>query len=174
MIKIKGLSETKVIEICDKVAKNHQQKQFESFTEEDIYQQAWVIILEKIDEFTDKKIKEDNIEQALENFLNSIVSNRLSNFYRDKYVVKIRKRKNDSDTEHLTRLSLSFPINIADTEERADDKNDLVLYEKYIDILFQNLSDDGFDILESILSGEKISGYYKQKLLNEIKEISCD
>lgn len=173
MIKINGIEEVRVVAICDKVAKNHQSKKFESHTEEDIYQQAWVIILEKIDEFNDKKIKDNNnIEQALENFLNSVVSNRLSNFHRDNYVVKIRKRKSDTKAEHDKRISLSHPTNISEVQEKEDSSEHTFLYDEHIKTIFPKLSDESFDVLECILSGENVARYYKQKLIQEIKALN--
>lgn len=172
MIKINGLSEERVIQICDKVAKNHQQKKFDYFTEDDIYQEAWIIILEKIDEFTEKKIKETNIEQALENFLNSVVGNRLSNFYRDRYVVKIRRKKSDTDCDHTIKLSLSSPSDISLIQELCDYNESVHDFEEYTQKIFSQLTDESFEVLESILSGQKVSRYYKQKLWDEIRDIN--
>lgn len=174
MIEVSGLIQSQVIDICTKVAKNHNNKSFSYFESDDIEQQAWIIILDKIGEFDPSKGTTNNIEQSLENWLNTIVSRRLSNFYRDKFKVPQKQLKSDkSEYDQVKRQNLMKPLDISyvsDVSENNDIVSRLVDGELWQTIIAQ-LSPEYLDILDSILSGEKINCYYKNKLIIQIKNI---
>jgi hypothetical protein len=164
-MKIK-LSQNDIYDVIDKVAKNHRNKSFSCYTTDDIEQQVWVIALEKLDEFDQSRCKESNVKKALEHWLNTVISNRLSNFYRDKYLVlcKISKHLNNNINSPLSLDSKMVKLNngLIDLE---------ILKNESWEIILSSLDDIYNDILESILSGETVSSYYKIKLFNKIKFI---
>lgn len=163
-ININGLSYEQVINVITKVVQNHKNKTFGNYTSEDIMQQAWIIILEKLPAFDSSKSKDKNIEKGLENWLNTVVSNRLHNFYRDKYLVHKNKDKN---------LISPLSINASNTDFLAVFYNqDNHESNEMIDKIISQLDIFMLEILESLLSGENLCFYYRNRLYNKIKEIS--
>jgi hypothetical protein len=173
MIEIKGLTKDEIIEVVDKVAKNHRNKSFGPYTEEDIEQEVWIIALSKLPEFVPERGKHKNLRQSLENWLNTVVARRLANFYRDKWVVPQRKLKSDkSGAQHKKRINLMHPLDI---EEISEDNASLgpsdILESEYWKIVLENLDEDLIDILDAMLSGQTVNCYYRNKLSNKIEKI---
>lgn len=171
MYQISGLTEPEVISIVLKVARNHTHKTFDCHDKSDIEQQACVIILDKIGDFDITKANaQQNVALALESFLNTIVSRRLNNFYRDKYAVKIKPRKDSHNDEkrrsilHSVSISENPNIHIPDVSLSTNDFNNLGEFEA----LLPQLSAESLDIIDAILSGQNLSGYFKDKVRKEI------
>lgn len=175
MIKIKGLEEGDIINIINKVAKNHSAKAFSYYTEEDIEQEVWIITLKALKGFKPKRAKADGVGQALENWLNIVVSRRLKNFYRDNYVVP-QKRLNSDKSEFTSqkRKFLMHPISLGEADENnfLGAKSELIIEDnKFLELLVKELDFFLYDTLETILSGESINCYYKNKLYQIIKKV---
>lgn len=154
-MKIKGLTREQVERVIEKVARNHQHKAFDCYTYDDIYQQVWEIALEIMGKFDIDRKKVKNPESAFEHWLNAVISNRLRNFYRDKFTVP--------------KKNLNITYGEAALDSRAVNLEHL-LSSDVLDKIIENLSAEGVDILDSVMSGEVISNYYRQKLIDEIIE----
>lgn len=172
MIKIQGLNESEVIEIITMVVKNHKNKVFGIYDQKDIEQEAWIIALEKMGSFNFEKAKQKDIKKAFECWLNAVISNRLANLFRDKYIVPQRSLKSDkSDVDQTKRINLMHPIDISSTSD-SNLKTNFVSFDfNEIKDIVDKLDSDNLDILDSILSGEKINCYYRNKLLKSINKI---
>jgi len=170
MIPIDGLTEEQVIDIVSKVANNHKNKHFGYFTSEDIIQEVWAIALDRLKEFDYNRGKESNIEKALEHFLNNVIARRLSNLYRDHYVVPQRQLKSDkSDYDQVKRINLMHPVNISDlSEESIGSFIEYTFDNDHWYYIIHHLSEENIDILDALLSAEKVSCYYKNSLLRSI------
>lgn len=160
------ISKNKVYDIIAKVANNHKQKTFNYYTEDDIHQIVWTIALEKLGDFNIKKALEKNPEKALEHWLNSVIANRLSNLYRDEYIVpkglKFGKNNNVIDPKSLADVEYNVCEDLLSIQiENSELWNNIM----------NQLNETDFIILESLLSGESIPSYYKTKLTNKIREI---
>lgn len=161
---IKNLNKEQIYNVIDKVAKNHKNKSFSYHTINDIEQQVWIIALERIKDFNHSKSKQKNIEKALEHWLNTVVSNRLANFYRDKYVVPHKQ------SNIISPISMDNKIDLEDKEDYFNN----IVGSDYWDLVIKDLNDYYLDILECILSGEIVNSYYRSKLMNRIKVIMRD
>lgn len=163
-IQIPELSTENIYSIIGKVAKNHKDKFFDIYESEDIEQEVWVIALNKLAEFRPDRRRVDNMASALENWLNVIISRRLNNLHRDKYLVKQKqlKKANASIT--------SLDVGLVDKMDLCNCVEDIIYNEFWHNVISQ-LSEDSLIILESLMSGEKLSGYYKNRLSSEIKKI---
>lgn len=160
------LNKTQIFEIIEKVALNHKNKTFNYYTTEDIYQIVWTIALEKLSDFNINKTLEKKPEKALEHWLNTIISNRLSNLYRDEYVVP-KQLKFGKNTNVID------PISIHDIEYNAVENISSIHLENkelWNDVL-NDLTEMELIVLESLLSGENITSYYKIKLIKRIRSI---
>ena len=174
---IKGISESKLIAVIDKVANNHKSKAFAHFTQDDMKQIVWEIALRKLKDFSIDKSKETNIEKALENWLNKVMSRQLINFYRNNFLVPTqqnKREKNPSKTAACT--SLFAPANILNVIKNEDQHCDSLCHKvkqdlEFWDFLISRLDVYQLDTLDSLLSGEDINPYYKSKLLKDIKII---
>jgi hypothetical protein len=175
MHKIKGLTESQTIEVLTKVAKNNRNRAFGSYAEEDIEQEAWIIALKVLKDFKPKRATTENLPQALENWLNTVVSRRLKNLYRDKYVVPQKVSKSDSGVDVAKfRNNLMHPVHIGEIDENTILGNAEYLTNGenlFLDMLVEKLDFYLFDVLETILSGECVNCYYKNKLFVIIKQV---
>lgn len=169
MIQIPNLTKEQVEAIIAKVALNHKNKIFGSYTARDIEQEVWVIALSKLGDFNFVRSTVDDPAKALEHWLNRIVTNALSNFKRDKF---INKQKHIDDKTYKKKLNVLCPIEI--NELLPDSKwsiLDNLSLNEYWDLILKDMSDELFDVLEALLNNEKINCYYKNKLIRYIQEI---
>lgn len=169
MKKIKGLTQEEILEVGEKVARNHSHKVFGYYTNDDIHQEVWIIILDRLNDFDASKVVTTNIKKGLENFLNSVVSKRLINLYRDKYLVPQRHK-----TDHPGRYGTShMPNEITDdVEEKTVHSFDWTTMDKeLLEYVIEQLTPADVKILEAILNGENISPYYRGKVSRHVKEL---
>jgi hypothetical protein len=171
------LTQKEITEIVQKVAENHKHKVFGSFTEDDIYQQACLICVSKIPEFCIQKQNVKKPKQALENFLNKVVSNRLKNFFRDHEGIHYKTYKSDkSPHDKQRRINLLNPIDVHTTNDK-NLKNSFEENFESLDLLefiTKRLDEEHIEILESILSGDNINSFHKSRLCEEVKNILQD
>lgn len=173
---IRGISEAKLIEVINKVASNHERKAFAHFTQEDIRQIVWEKVLEKLKDFSMDKSKVNDVEKALENWLNKVISRQLMNFYRDEFLVPTQQNKKDKSPEITARcMSLYSPLEISTVVNSDNDCANIYgcIAEsvEIFDYIISKLDTYELDILDSVLSGEEINHYYKSKLLLSVKKI---
>lgn len=159
-----------VYRIFDKVAKNHRNKAFGIYDEDDIEQEVWLICGAVIHLFKPSRRKIKNMESALENWLNSVVSNRLINFHRDKFVGKPKPFKSDRGQRLFQqKFNLAYPLNIEDIPEDALDVEHCLMDEDG-KLITGDLHEYIIDILEAYLSGEIIKPYYRNMMFQAIKD----
>lgn len=173
IVQIQGLNRDDIINVITNVVKNHRNKAFSYYTEEDIEQEAWIIALNKLGDFVPARGKNKDIKQSLENFLNTVVSRRLKNLYRDKYVVPQRTLKSDkSPGDQNKRTNLMHPLNLEEiSEDKLHGLTSMIFENESWNKIIQNLNEDLIDILDAMLSGQIIKCYYRNKLLYNIKSI---
>jgi len=167
-----NITESDLIEVINKIAHMHQNKKFGYFTEEDIFSQVWVICLEQLNTYDPNKGEGDNQLNSFERWFNKIVRNRLSNFYRDKYLSVNEKHR-------LSRMNLINCLNIDNIDvtheinARCVDSgtaSNLIL-EEFKDFVEKRLSDDVRDIYHDCIDDENVSSYYRSKLARELNNI---
>lgn len=172
-LEIEGLSKADITEVIHKVASNHKNKDFDIHTPEDIEQEVWCIVLSTLSSFNITRSTTTNPKEALERWLNTVVSRRLANFYRDRSIVPHKVIQTDNnETSKQKRINLMHPIDI----DALMDEDMVVYIENILDnecwrFVIDRLDNELMDILDSILSGEKIVCYYKNKLLHKIQNI---
>lgn len=158
-MKIANLTKNEILEIIDRVVLNHSNKEFDGFLREDIIQECWVMSLKQLNKFDIKKTKNGDPKKALEHWLNKVLSNRLKNFYRDKHTVP---KKNFNCVSIDNNEILNF-LSIGSVND--------ILYSELFKCILLQLNEETLYILESIMSGEIINSYYKNKIIKLIKKI---
>jgi len=120
----KGMTESEVLEVINKICDRYAYKfQFGYFEPDDIRQEAFIIALDALDRYEEGR--------PLENFLAVHVKNRLNNFKRDKYYRQNKKKDDDRQAQlNNSKKFLMEPLdisNIRDENERnMRDDNDFV------------------------------------------------
>lgn len=153
--------------MIEKVVKNHKNKTFDIFSEEDLANEIWIICLNAIESFDTTKVKASNPLQSLENYLNSVLYRRLANLYRNEYGSKLKPRSKDTESTHQFRIaaahptSLSADLDVPMDEDFLDDHNSIVLA-RLIDEI--DLAD--FELISVHLSNNQIGTSHRQKLKN--------
>lgn len=152
--------------VIQKVAQNHRNKCFGFFTKEDIEQEVWIIALQKKSEFKPTRGKQKDELKSFEHWLNRVVSNRLKNLYRDKYVVPQQLHKEKPN-------NLLSPVSLDKVEEksRSINLNFLIENKEIQKYLMDNLDHLDLLVFDALLSGETITSYYKTKLYNKITSL---
>ncbi len=120
----KGMTESEVLEVINKICDRYAYKfQFGYFEPDDIRQEAFIIALDALERYEEGR--------PLENFLAVHVKNRLNNFKRDKYYRQNKKKDDDRQAQlNNSKKFLMEPLdisNIRDENERnMRDDNDFV------------------------------------------------
>lgn len=120
----KGMTESEVLDVINKICDRYAYKfQFGYFEPDDIRQEAFIIALDALDRYEEGR--------PLENFLAVHVKNRLNNFKRDKYYRQNKKKDDDRQAQlNNSKKFLMEPLdisNIRDENERnMRDDNDFV------------------------------------------------
>lgn len=158
------LTKEQILAVIQKVAKNHRKKAFGIWGPNDIEHEVYIIAQKILPDFNTKFIKKNkSAEQALENWLNSSISKRLINFHRDKFVGNPKKFKSARGLKlHQRKFNLSYPLDLTEVAEDNlvnffDTFDDFEAKDRFL----AGLNEAEIDIVESYLSGEKLSSYYK-------------
>lgn len=165
------LTDKQIMDVIDEVAVKQATKPYGIYSIPDLRQQIKLICWQKISEFDPTKRKTKDIAQALENWLSSISRNRLINLHRD--VMGSNKRfKSDTDFTFERRKKLNEPVSIdaVDITYYIEQLDDINFKDSFQRIITQ-LSVENLDVLEAVLSGEKIPTLYRKKLYSNIEEI---
>ena len=103
----KGMTESEVLEIINKICDRYAYKfKFGYFEPEDIRQEAFIIAVDALDRYEEGR--------PLENFLAVHVKNRLNNFKRDKYYRQNKKNKDDRQQQlNNSKKFLMEPLDIS-------------------------------------------------------------
>ena len=170
----KGMSESEVLEVINKIADRYAYKfRFGYFEAEDIRQEAVIIAMEALDRYEEGR--------PLENFLAVHVKNRLTNFKRDKYYRQTKENSEAQKKHNKSKKFLMEPLdiyNIRDEQEmnmRIDDEFvDDCEQDEIIQIINMNL-DVGLrsDYLR-IKDGCYVAKPRREKILEEINNILRD
>ena len=166
------MTEQEVLIVIEKIANRYCHKfKFGYFTAEDIKQEAFIIAVDALDRYDERR--------PLENFLSSHVKNRLINFKRDNYC---RQQKEDADIKWELRNNakkfLMEPLDISnirdEQEKNMRNEND------FIEDIFTR---EMFDLIDSELPVDLRSDYLRikdgvyvpkprrQQIYNEISKI---
>ena len=137
-----------------KVAANHRNKTFGHYLEEDIEQEVWIIALEKLPDFVPNRGTQKDVKRSFEYWLNAVISNRLKNLYRDRFVVPNKYIKN-----------------MIDLLDVNDIKQHVFGNDNFIKLLVNSLTNLEHEVLESLLCGEIVSSYYKVRILRKVKDL---
>ena len=146
------MTEQEVLAVIEKIANRYCHKfKFGYFTAEDIKQEAFIIAVDALDRYDERR--------PLENFLSSHVKNRLINFKRDNYC---RQQKEDADIKWELRNNakkfLMEPLDISnirdEREKNMRNEND------FIEDIFTR---EMFDLIDSELPVELRSDYLRIK-----------
>lgn len=151
--------------VVQKVAANHRNKSFDIYSSADIEQEVWVLALKHLPEFDLSRCKYDDVEKSFEHWLNKVMSTRLTNLHRDKFLIK-RRNKNKEMVATVSMNSADF-----DLDQLFEHNHNSI---DFWDLVNKHFTEDDFDVLESILSNENINSYYKVKLKNKMKEVFKD
>jgi len=169
------VTEEDVINVIGYVSRMHRGKKFAYFTEDDIESQARLICLQQIKHYEPEKSAGSSPLNSLERWLNRVVKNRLSNYYRDNYT-SVNEKHKESRVNLANCLELGS-INTTN-ETSAYIKGDVQLksleYGELVDFIENSLSDQLKDVYHDCLNDENVSSYYKGKLLKEIQDIMAE
>lgn len=154
-----------------KVIKNHKNKHFGYYTEDDIMQEAAIIALENIGEFQfSKSPGGKDVKKALESWLNVVLSTRLANLYRDKFIVPQRDGVNKK-ASNPSRKQMFNPGVFDATIDFADSTFDLDLSAELLENLRANFTVEELILLECEMNGECLPQYYRNKLKAKMVEL---
>lgn len=169
------VTEDDVINVIGYVSRMHRGKKFAYFTEDDIESQAKLICLQQIKHYEPEKSIGTSPLNSLERWLNRVVKNRLSNYYRDNYTSVNEKHK-----ESRVNLANCLELDSINTtgETSAYINGDLQLksleYGEMVDFIENSLTEQLKDVYHDCLNDENVSSYYKGKLLKEIQDIMVE
>ena len=110
----KGMTESEVLEIINKICDRYAYKfKFGYFEPEDIRQEAFIIAVDALDRYEEGR--------PLENFLAVHVKNRLNNFKRDKYYRQNKKDKDDRQQQlNNSKKFLMEPLDINNIRDESE------------------------------------------------------
>jgi DNA-directed RNA polymerase specialized sigma24 family protein len=110
----KGMTESEVLEIINKICDRYAYKfKFGYFEPEDIRQEAFIIAVDALDRYEEGR--------PLENFLAVHVKNRLNNFKRDKYYRQNKKDKDDRQKQlNNSKKFLMEPLDISNIRDESE------------------------------------------------------
>jgi len=164
----KGMTESEVLEVIDKIADRYAYKfRFGYFEADDIRQEAKIIAMDALERYEEGR--------PLENFLAVHVKNRLNNFKRDKYYRQTKVDSNTQEKHNNSKKHLMEPLdinNIRDENEENMRINDTFVddfdQQEIFDIINENL-DVGFraDYLR-IRDGCYVPKPRRERILQEI------
>lgn len=169
------ITEEDIINVIGYVSRMHRGKKFAYFTEDDIESQAKLICLQQIKHYEPEKSAGSSPLNSLERWLNRVVKNRLSNYYRDNYTSVNEKHK-----ESRVNLAncLEFDSINATNETSAYISGDLQLksleYGELVDFIEDRLPEQLKDVYHDCLNNENVSSYYRGKLLKEVQDIMIE
>lgn len=101
--------------IVDKIAKARSRTcTFAYYAPEDIYQEVWIMCLDALGRWDENKPIAECPDQQIENYLNTHVSNRMKNLYRDKYFRPDGNDDLDGPSKDRINLVNALPLDLAD------------------------------------------------------------
>lgn len=153
----KNMTEEETLEKIELVVNRIAPKySFSGYDVNDIKQEAYIICIDALDRYDQKR--------PLENFLSVNLSNRLKNFIRDNYC-----RSSDTDKKKVMCPSPLPTQDIAvDTQESLDDK----IYKlEMMEIIEQKLPSNLRMHYLKFINGVSITKARKEELLSKLKEI---
>ena len=159
-----------MIEVIGKIQRMHRNKSFSYFSEEDIESQVALICIQQIKYYEPSKAAGSNTINSIERWLNRVVKNRLSNYYRDNY-------SSVNENHKKTRANLNNCIDISSIESilkqnssssNEDQPISDIVFNEFKDFVESKLSKDVLDIYYACLDDENVSSYYKTKLSKEL------
>ena len=135
----KNMTEEEVIETIQKVVRRVSYNfKFAFYDVEDIEQEAFIIGMEALDRYDEKR--------PLENFLFVHIKNRLKNFKRDNYIRYEPEKPWNKDVRKMAKKSLMEPINLdnvmdhsSDSMKQPDDFIDVIHKKEYLEFIDRHL-----------------------------------
>jgi len=164
-----NLNREQILAVIKRVAENHKRKTFDIHDEEDISQQVHQIALIALPKYHYTKSKNKDPEKAFESWLNALISNRLTNFYRDRFGVKHKPRKKDTEFDKQKRVNLHHPIDLSsmDIPDPLNHHED----EEFFEYLLKEMDMTFIELMFSCMSGENVGSYYRYRLQSKIMEL---
>ena len=150
----KNLTEEQVFEtinsIIDKIAHKYT---FSGYDIEDIKQESFIICMDALSRYDEKR--------PLENFLAVNLSNRLKNFIRDNHYVK--------DNDHKKKVKSPNYITDDSFIQEGFDLEEYVINKEILEIIDQNLPSEYREDYLKMLNGITINKTRKDKIINILK-----
>ena len=163
------ITEKQLFDVINRVAYIHEHKSFGYLTKEDIHSQVWVIVMQQLRFFDLTRCKGSSVLNSVERWLNTVVKNRLTNFYRDNYLVMddpfLMEKINLINILGLDHIDLEGEKNVKITNHQPLDNS---IYEELMNFMVSRLTPEIKDIFYDCLSGESVSSYYKSRLATEL------
>lgn len=155
------MTEEHVLSVMNKVINKTAAKYtFYGYTVDDIKQESYIICIEALERYDEKR--------PLENFLSVNLSNRLKNFIRDNYFVS---ESNDERIKVLQPVQLDYEDTLVDKKEKYsidDEKIDKDSCNSYIDrVLPASMRMDYLKIINNIY----ITKSRRDEVVDKVKEI---
>jgi hypothetical protein len=151
-------------QVIQRVINNHKNKTFDIYDEDDIKSEIWLIAKSGIKDFDLSKIKASDPLQALENFLNTHVRNRLANFYRDKRGNKMKPKSGDDEFRHGLRLSAINPTSLTQEFDVPVFSEDLDYSIEDLHKIFADFTPSDLELYYASLSNVNIGQQSKKRL----------
>ncbi len=171
----KGMTESEVLEVINKICDRYAHKfRFGYFESDDIRQEAFIIALDALDRYEEGR--------PLENFLAVHVKNRLNNFKRDKYYRQNKKNKDDRQQQlSNSKKFLMEPLDISsirDEQEKNMRENDAFIDEianqELLDIIDEHLHVTFRADYLRMRSGAYVPKPRREQIIEEINNILGD
>lgn len=102
-----------VMNTIEKLATKHSSKPFGFYEKEDLYQEVWVICLEKLDTYRPE-------EGRLENYLSKVVRNQLINLYNARYKSTVLPKKCRDCDEMCKAYCIPYNAYLTNSSRKKD------------------------------------------------------
>ena len=170
----KGMTQSEVLEVVNKICDRYAYKfKFGYYEPDDIRQEAFIIAIDALERYDDSR--------PLENFLAVHVKNRLNNFKRDRYYRQHKKLDNNLDQLNNSKKYLMDTLdidNIRDERESnmrvEDDFIDNIANEELLEIIDEHLDVSLRSDYLRIRDGTYVPKPRREQIIEEITQILKD
>jgi RNA polymerase sigma factor (sigma-70 family) len=155
----KNMSETEVLSAIDAIVNRIAHKYtFYGYEVEDIKQEAFIICLDALNRYDEKR--------PLENFLSVNLSNRLKNFIRDNHFVK--------NNDHKKKVKQPFSLSTENLINEKFDIEDYIANKEIFDIIDSEMPSNLREDYLKILNDVPVPKIRKEKIFEAIRGIIKD
>ena len=170
----KGLTESEVLEVVNRICDRYAYKfKFGYFEPDDIRQEAFIIAIDALERYDESR--------PLENFLAVHVKNRLNNFKRDRYYRQHKKLDENIDQLNNSKKFLMDTLDISNIRDEKegnmrldDDFIEKIANEELLEIIDEHLDVSFRSDYLRVKDGTYVPKPRREQIMEEITEILKD